>query len=115
MKKLLYLFISICFLATLYYFNNKDDITFDSDKWKNWVEQEDNFNLRKYMMNSLESNYDLIGMSKQEVIELFGESPSRYNENFNYFIGYGRGINTCSLYIIFDDNKIVKGYEFHEG
>lgn len=114
MKKLLYLLIPIIIISTCYYNKHKDDIPFESNKWKNWVEQEHNFNMRKNMIHSLESNHDLVGMSKQEIIDLLGDDSSSYNENFHYFIGYGMGISTSHMDIIFDTNDIVTAVSYHE-
>ncbi|GGG60582.1 hypothetical protein [Bizionia arctica] len=45
---------------------------FDSEKWKNWTELENDYLLRWNMMNSLQSAYELKGKTKTEIIELLG-------------------------------------------
>ena len=114
MKKLLFLLIPIAIISTCFYSKHTDDIPFDSYKWKNWVEQEHNFNMRKNMINSLKSNHELIGMTKKEIIDLLGNNPSRNERDFHYFIGYGMGINICTMDIIFDKNGFVTEVNFHE-
>ncbi|MBL1409904.1 hypothetical protein [Sphingobacterium faecale] len=56
-------------------FASKGRIThekFSSVKWKHWKESEAEGSLRWDMMNSLRNNYELIGMTKDEMIELLG-------------------------------------------
>jgi tRNA(His) 5'-end guanylyltransferase len=81
---------------------------FDSEKWKNWTESETEWSLRWEMLNSLRSNYDLKGMSKNEILKLLGEPESKTENEFGYYLGYSkRGINTGRLTIKFDNNKVT--------
>ena len=81
---------------------------FDSEKWKNWTESETEWSLRWDMMNSLRNNYDLKGMSKNEILKLLGEPESKTKNEFGYYLGYSkRGINTGRLTIKFDNNKVT--------
>jgi outer membrane protein assembly factor BamE (lipoprotein component of BamABCDE complex) len=81
---------------------------FDSEKWKNWTESETEWSLRWEMMNSLRSNYDLKGMSKNEILKLLGEPESKTENEFGYYLGNSkRGINTGRLTIKFDNNKVT--------
>jgi hypothetical protein len=68
-------------------------------------------------MNSLRNNYDLIGMSKSEIITLLGKPDEGFTtENtFRYYLGYSHtGINTGSLIVTFD-NGIVSGISVWQG
>ncbi|WP_342157206.1 hypothetical protein [Joostella sp. CR20] len=81
---------------------------FDSAKWKNWTESETEWSLRWDMMNSLRNNYDLKGMSKNDILKLLGEPESKTENEFGYYLGYSkRGINTGRLTIKFDKNKVT--------
>lgn len=81
---------------------------FDSEKWKNWTETETTLSLRWDMMNSLRNNYDLKGMTINQIIDLLGEPNSKTKNEFGYYLGYSkRGINTGRLTIKFENNKVV--------
>ena len=85
---------------------------FDSTKWKTAdMNSEANFSLRWDMMNSLRNDYDLIGMSKSEVIKLLGKPDADFSteEDFRYYLGYSKtGINTGSLTVKFENGKVIK-------
>ena len=81
---------------------------FDSEKWKNWTESETEWSLRWDMMNSLRNNYDLTGMSKNEILKLLGEPESKTENECGYYLGFSkRGINTGRLTIKFDNDKVT--------
>jgi hypothetical protein len=81
---------------------------FDSKKWKNWTKSETDWSLRWDMMNSLRYNYDLKEMSENQVLQLLGEPGSKTENEFIYYLGYSkRGINTGSLTINFENNKVT--------
>ena len=81
---------------------------FDSEKWKNWEESEFERSLRWDMMNSLRNNYELKGMTKNQILKLLGEPESNQQTEFRYYLGFSkRGINTGSLTIKFDNNKVT--------
>ena len=81
---------------------------FDSARWKNWTESEAEWSLRWDMMNSLRTDHDLKGMSKNQILKLLGEPDSKTEKEFGYYLGYSkRGINTGSLTIQFDNNKVT--------
>lgn len=110
------LIIGIIFLIG---FSLKGKIThekFDSERWKNWTESETEWSLRWDMMNSLRNNYELKGMTKDEILELLGEPGESSTKNaFRYYLGYSkRGINTGSLTIKFKNN-IVLNYSVWDG
>ena len=85
---------------------------FDSQKWKNSnLNLEENMTLRWDMMNSLRNNYELIGMSKAEIIKLLGEPDGSLTtgNDFKYYLGYSKnGINTGSLTVTFENGKVTK-------
>ena len=89
---------------------------FDSYKWKNWTESENEWTLRWDMMNSLRNNYELKGMTKKQIIELLGEPESKTKIEFEYHLGYSKhGINTGRLTIKFDKDNTVSDYSVWEG
>ena len=86
---------------------------FDSEQWKNAdLNAEENWSLRWDMMNSLRNDYQLIGMSKNEIVDLLGE-PNNKTETFaqyRYSLGYAHfGIDTGTLIIEFEKDS-VKNY-----
>lgn len=91
---------------------------FDSEKWKNANSNlEQDWALRWDMMNSLRNNYDLIGMSKKEIITLLGKPDGdfSYDNTLEYFLGYTHtGINTGALRIKFT-NDIVESISVRQG
>ncbi|MCC7452644.1 MAG: hypothetical protein IT222_00650 [Crocinitomix sp.] len=91
---------------------------FDSTKWKTAnLNLEENWSLRWDMMNSLRNDYKLIGMSKNQIINLLGKPDDIFstNNDFIYYLGYSKtGINTGSLTLKFE-NGIVKEIEVWQG
>lgn len=91
---------------------------FDAEKWKTAdLNSENNWSLRWDMMNSLRNNYDLIGKSKKEILNLLGKPNEGYQteNNFRYYLGYSHtGINTGSLKMEFE-NGIVKSFSVWQG
>ncbi len=58
---------------------------FESQKWKTAnMNSEVNWSLRWDMMNDLRNDYQLIGMSKNEIVKLLGE-PDNKSERFAQF------------------------------
>ncbi|WP_339703464.1 hypothetical protein [uncultured Marixanthomonas sp.] len=88
---------------------------FNSEKWKNWKESEAELFLRWDMREDLVNNYDLIGMSTEQIIDLLGE-PENWNEKeLRYYLGSSRrGINTGSL-ILQIKNDTITDYEIWHG
>jgi hypothetical protein len=91
---------------------------FDSEKWKTSnLSSEENLSLRWDMMNSLRNNYNLVGMSKSEVIQLLGKPDKNFSDEFffRYYLGYSHsGINAGSLKVDFE-NGIVKNFSVWQG
>lgn len=89
---------------------------FDSEKWKNWTNSESEWSLRWDMMNSLRTNYELKGMTKNEIIKLLGEPETQTPDEFGYNLGYSkRGINTGRLTIKFGKDSKVIDYSVWDG
>lgn len=69
---------------------------------------ESNWSLRWDMMNDLRTKHKLVGMTKKEIIDLLGDPEVTASNEFSYYLGYTKtGINTGTLIIIFNENKIV--------
>lgn len=84
---------------------------FDAEKWKTAnLNSEENGSMRWDMMNSLRNNYELIGMSKKEIIKLLGEPiEATPKDNFSYSLGYAHsGIDTGILILEFENNCVSK-------
>lgn len=90
---------------------------FNSKIWKTAdLNSELNLSLRWDMMNDLRNKYKLIGMTKNEIINLLGIPENETNSEFRYYLGYSkRGINTGSLIITFDQNKIATEIRVWQG
>jgi hypothetical protein len=76
---------------------------FESQKWRTTnMNSEENWSLRWDMMNDLRNDYQLIGMSKNEIIKLLGEpdNKSESYSKFRYSLGYAHfGVDTGTLII----------------
>ena len=90
---------------------------FDSNKWKTSnLNLEENLDLRWNMINDLRNNYRLVGESKTQIILLLGKPDTEIKNESNYYSGYsGKGINTGSLTITFDENNKVKKIKVWQG
>lgn len=86
---------------------------FESQKWKTAnMNSEENWSLRWDMMNDLRNDYQLIGMSKNEIIKLLGgpDNKSESFSQFRYSLGYAHfGIDTGTLIIEFEKDS-AKNY-----
>lgn len=85
---------------------------FDSQKWKTAdLNLEGNWSLRWDMMNNLRDDYELIGMSENEITRLLGkpDDNSSTGKAFRYYLGYSKtGINTGSLTLIFENGIVTR-------
>ena len=83
-------------------------VTFDSQQWKSWEESEDIPSLRWYMTEDLLENERLNGMTEERIIKLLGPPEGKYANEWNYFLGHtGRGIDTGTLFIRFNDQLVI--------
>lgn len=87
-----------------------NDLSFNSEKWKNWKETESNIHMRWDMVDDLIDNYHLIGKTHHEIEELLGKPENRVSsskDNYYYNLGPCRsGIDYGSLYIEFKNSKV---------
>jgi hypothetical protein len=91
-------------------------VSFDSEQWKNWEGNDDEWFLRWDMMNSLRQNHELKGMEKAELIKLLGEPDKQSENQFEYFLGFSRrGINTGHLNITFNEKDEVVDFIVTDG
>jgi hypothetical protein len=90
---------------------------FDSAIWKTAnLNLEENMTLRWDMMNDLRKKYKLVGMTKDEIIDLLGDPGDTASSEFRYYLGYSKtGINTGTLIITFNDNNIVTEIRVWQG
>ena len=82
---------------------------FNSELWKTAnLNLEENMTLRWDMMNDLRNKHKLVGMTKDEIINLLGDPGDKESSEFMYYLGYSKtGINTGTLIITFNDKNIV--------
>lgn len=81
---------------------------FDSEKWINWVESENELDLRWNMVNHLIKTETLKGKTVEEIKELLGEPNSETRISLSYYLGMtGRGINTGHLIFEIKDGIVV--------
>lgn len=118
MKK--YLLPTLVVLIALTFFFLRGKIThekFDSNLWKTAnLNLEENMTLRWDMMNDLRKKYKLVGMTKNEIIDLLGDPGGTESSEFRYYLGYSKtGINTGTLIITFNDNNIVTEIRVWQG
>ncbi len=81
---------------------------FNSTEWKNWVESEATLNTRWLMHKDLLKKYELKGVSKDSILDLLGKPNSEINNEYHYQLGStGRGINTGTMIIKFENDSVV--------
>lgn len=118
MKKLwIFLTIGLIILTLIFLRGKITHEKFNSTVWKTAnLNLEENMSLRWDMMNDLRNNYDLVGMTKKEIIDLLGTPGDSTRTEFNYYLGYSKtGINTGSLTITFNDKNIVTKIHVWQG
>lgn len=105
--------LSVAFKPTLYNYFSRTE--FNSEKWRNWEMTEDTMTLRWDMVDDLQNNYELDGMTETEIIKLLGEPESKTIIEWIYDLGMARrGINTGTLSLTFENGK-VKTHHVREG
>jgi len=81
---------------------------FDSDEWKNWTETETTLDTRWLMHKDLLKKYELKRVSRDSIFNLLGKPNSETNNEYRYFLGTtGRGINTGTMTITFENGSVV--------
>ncbi len=67
------------------------------------------------MVENLVDEYELVGMSAEQIVELLGEPEHKSKNEFRYYLGYTQsGINTGSLSIKLEKGKVID-YNIDEG
>lgn len=103
----LYLLLILFLVAGPYVTDYLSRTTFDSEKWKNWKMSEDEMTLRWDMTHDLQEEYELVGMTEQQVIELLGIPGSKSIREWTYDLGMARhGIDTGTLSLTFENGKV---------
>jgi hypothetical protein len=118
MKKLrLPLFIVILILSAFLIKGKIPHEKFKSELWKTAnLNSEAYMTLRWDMMNDLRNKHKLLGMTKNEIIELLGNPEDTASSEFRYYLGYSKtGINTGTLIITFNDKNIVTELRVWQG
>lgn len=118
MKKSSILLITLVITAAAFFLKGKiAHEKFDSEVWKTAnLNSEENWSLRWDMMNDLRNRYDLVGMTRTEVLDLLGTPETITSSEFIYYPGYSkRGINTGSLTITFNQSNIVTDIRVWQG
>lgn len=115
-KYLLLTFVTLS-LIILFFYTNASQEDFNSERWKNWTETEQNLSLRWDMMNSLREYHQLKGLSKNETINLLGIPDNGTSTlQFRYYLGMSkRGVDTGTLVIEFNLNERVSDFYVHSG
>lgn len=91
---------------------NSNDIEFDSKKWKNANNNEENWSLRWDMSNDLINNHSLIGKDTTEIFELLGKTNLEFFKYYSYAryaLGPCRtGINDGTLTLVIVKGKVTE-------
>jgi len=88
------------------FFNRTD---FVSNEWINWEDTESTYGLRWNMTHDLTNNYNLKGKTKEEIKTLLGEPSNESKNEMSYYLGLtGNGINTGSLTLKFEKERVIK-------
>jgi outer membrane protein assembly factor BamE (lipoprotein component of BamABCDE complex) len=68
------------------------------------------------MMNDLRNRHKLVGMNRDQIVDLLGNPTNKTLSAFYYDLGFSkRGINTGSFTINFNEKGIVKGFRVWQG
>lgn len=115
-KILIFSVITIGLFIVLYLMFSNTNKKFDSKEWKEWKETESTLSLRYDMIKDLKNHYNLIGQSKEQIVELLGEPDTAFNHCYYYNLGYSRhGIDTGTLIIVFNNNNTVASFSVISG
>ena len=89
---------------------------FEADKWKSWKETEFSLLQRWDMVDDLQRNYSLLGMSESQVLDLLGPPNIIIDSVYSYYLGMARkGINTGHLRITFGNDQAVSEVSVWDG
>jgi len=110
-KKICIVIIALCICLSVFILARINTLKqFDQMRWN------EDFKNRKYMVENLVNKYRLIGMSKEEVINLLGENQmflsftnQGFVEGIHYIIGMGY-VEPVLLDILFNENGYVEKY-----
>jgi|SRR5690554_6257119 len=88
------------------------DLTFNSEKWKNWEIRSSENHLRWDMTDDLVENYGLVGKTRNEILLLLGKPDNNIDGTENeLFYDLGpcrRGIDYGALLIYFKNDTVYK-------
>lgn len=108
MKKIVFTILSVLLLGFIWVNHSKYQRKFDSERWKEWIESEDQLNLRWQMVGPLTLLEKINGKTKEQLLDLLGEPTNKETNKWYYKLGpTGRGINYGGLRIQFEQNKSV--------
>ena len=96
------------------YFSRTD---FDSERWKKWEDTENAMSLRWDMVDHLQANYELRGMTEQEILALLDEPDPESKSDVQWLYDLGsarRGMDYGTLSLILENGK-VKSYKVWSG
>jgi hypothetical protein len=111
----LYILFAAVVMLGPYVANYSNRTEFDSVRWKNWKESENEMSLRWNMIDDLEDDHKLYGMTFDEIITLLGEPDSKSTVEWTYYLGMaGHGIDTGTLALTFEKGR-VKSYKTYRG
>ncbi len=103
-------------LAAIWNVAGSTNVKFEQDRWKNWVEIEAELSLRWDMVEDLQENHKLIGMTRSEVTDLLGQPNVDDGTEVSYYLGMARkGINTGHLKLTFGDEQFVSEVSVWDG
>ena len=109
MKKSILIILTIVVLGFVGLYYSQSKHAFESDKWKEWVESEENLNMRWQMIDSLTFKHNLIGLNKAEIKSLLGDPTTENTNSWSYNLGpTGMGINYGSLRIEFNETIVTQ-------
>lgn len=93
-----------------------NNVKFDQDRWKNWIDSEAELSLRWDMMEDVQKHHKMIGMTRSEVIDLLGQPTSEATAELSYYLGMARnGINIGRLTLNLNESNVVTSVNVWDG
>ena len=113
----IFLVVAVTFLFLAWFVSDQPrGEKFEADKWKSWKETEFSLSGRLDMVDDLQRNYSLLGMSKNQVFDLLGPPDTVADSEHSYYLGMARkGINTGQLRLTFGDDRAVSEVSVWDG